>query len=187
MKFTAHSPTTAPEASRAMLEGIEKEFGFVPNILATIAESPTAIGAVMGTLGALTNSSLSPVEKRVVMLTVGTENSCQYCVPAQSVMAQMDEMPEAILTEIRAQQSLSDTKLDALRQLVLLLMRNKGWVADNEIQEFLNAGYEKQHVLEIITLLAVMTITTYTNHLADITLDEQFMAQQWQAEERKSA
>jgi len=43
MEFKVHDKETAPEASKPVLEQAEKEYGFAPNILGVMAESPTAL------------------------------------------------------------------------------------------------------------------------------------------------
>ena len=41
--ISIHSPETAPEASRPFLEKSKERFGFSPNILGALAESPAAL------------------------------------------------------------------------------------------------------------------------------------------------
>ena len=36
--FPIHTPDTAPEAARPILEGARRKFGFVPNLLGALAE-----------------------------------------------------------------------------------------------------------------------------------------------------
>jgi hypothetical protein len=40
MSHTVHDPSTAPSAARYLLEGAESAFGFVPDLLGTMAETP---------------------------------------------------------------------------------------------------------------------------------------------------
>jgi hypothetical protein len=42
-QFTIHTVDTAPPDSRAALEALRQEVGFLPNLAATMAESPTLI------------------------------------------------------------------------------------------------------------------------------------------------
>src|SRR6185436_9037578 len=44
-RFIVHTTQSAPAASRPLLEGIERTFGFVPNLFSVFAESPAALGA----------------------------------------------------------------------------------------------------------------------------------------------
>ena len=46
--FTIHTLQSAPEASQDALRGLERNIGFIPNLAAAIAGSPTAIGAFVG-------------------------------------------------------------------------------------------------------------------------------------------
>lgn len=40
--FTVHTIETAPGQSVALLQGAQKAFGFVPNLIGALAESPPA-------------------------------------------------------------------------------------------------------------------------------------------------
>jgi len=187
MKFTVHAGSTAPEDSQATLNVIEKQFGFIPNLFGVLAESPTAVDAYASINKALTKSNLNPIEQQVVMITVSAENNCNNCVGAHSAIASMVEMPETILSELRQQQSISDARFDALRHFSLLVVNNKGWISENDIQKFLNAGYNKRHVLDVITMVALKTLSNYVNHIAETPLDEQFSAMEWTHKQDKIA
>jgi uncharacterized peroxidase-related enzyme len=181
MKFQVHTKETAPEASRVTLEATAKKYGFVPNLYGVLAESPTAVQAYAGINKALEQSALSPVEQQVVTLTVSATNGCAYCVGAHSTVAQMVHMPEDMLAALRDQKPLSDKKLNALRTLVMSLMFHRGWVPGLDLEHFVAAGYTRQHVLDVITLLALKTLSNYVNHIAHTPLDPQFAPQAWGA------
>lgn len=181
MEFQVHTKETAPEASRETLEATAKKYGFVPNLFGVLAGSPTAVQAYAGINKALEHSALSPVEQQVVALTVSATNDCAYCVGAHSAVAQMVRMPDGILAELREQRPLSDRKLNALRTLVLSMMRHRGWVPEQDLEHFVAAGYTRRHVLDVITLLALKTLSNYVNHIAQTPLDPQFASQAWNA------
>lgn len=181
MKFQVHTKETAPEASRATLEATGKKYGFVPNLFGVLAESPTAVQAYAAINKALEQSALSPVEQQVVALTVSATNDCAYCMGAHSAVAQMVRMPEDILLELRDQKPLSDRKLNALRTLVLSMMRHRGWVPEEDLEHFVAVGYTRRHVLDVITLLALKTLSNYANHIAQTPLDPQFASHAWSA------
>lgn len=181
MQFQAHTKETAPEASRATLETTAKKYGFLPNLYGILAESPTAVEAYAAINRALEQSALSPVEQQVVALTVSATNDCAYCAGAHSAVAQMVRMPEDILLELRDQKPLSDRKLNALRMLVMSIMRHRGWVPEEDLEHFVAAGYTRRHVLDVITLLALKTLSNYVNHIAQTPLDPQFASHAWSA------
>ncbi|MBA3966042.1 MAG: carboxymuconolactone decarboxylase family protein [Nitrospirales bacterium] len=181
MEFSLHTMTTAPEASRPTLEATAKQYGFVPNLFGVLAESPTAVQAYAAVNKALEQSALSPVEQQVVTLTVSAINGCTYCMGAHSTVAQMVRMPDDILKELRDQKPLSDKKLNALRTFVIALMHHRGWVPEKDLEDFVAAGYTRRHILDVITLLALKTLSNYVNHLALTPLDSQFASQAWSA------
>jgi len=41
--FPIHTTETAPEASRARLQGAQDALGFIPNLYATMAEAPAVL------------------------------------------------------------------------------------------------------------------------------------------------
>ncbi len=181
MQFPIHTKETAPEASRATLETTEKKYGFLPNLYGVLAESPAAVQAYAGVNKALEQSVLTPVEQQVVMLVVSTANECTYCVGAHSTVAQMVRMPEDVLDALRAQRPLSDRKLNALRTLVLSILQHRGWVPKDDQEFFVAAGYEQRHLLDVLMIVALKTLSNYTNHIAHTPLDPQFAAQAWKA------
>jgi len=179
MSFTVHDKTSAPAASLPVIEATEKAFGFLPNLYGIFAESPAAIAAYAAINEALKHCALSPVEQQVVALTVSTENNCNYCVGAHSVIATMAKIPTDILQQLRQQQALSDARLEALRQYTLAVLKHKGWVPAENLQAFQNAGYTRQHMLDTLTIVAMKTLSNYTNHLAHTPLDTQFAEMTW--------
>ncbi len=182
MKFQVHTKDTAPQVSRATLETMEKKYGFLPNLYGVFAESPAAVQAYAGINKALEQSALSPVEQQVVTLVVSATNNCTYCVGAHSTVAQMVHMPEDILSALREQRQLPDRKLNALRLLVVSVLRHRGWVPEEDLNQFTAAGYAEQHLLDVLTIVALKTLSNYTNHIAHTPLDPQFSAQAWKAQ-----
>jgi alkylhydroperoxidase family enzyme len=53
-------------------------------------------------------------------------------------------------------------------------------MSDERIEEFLSAGYLRQHVLEVVFAVAMKTLSNYVNHMAETPVDAQFMQQVWE-------
>ena len=181
MQFQIHTKETAPEASRETLEATAKKYGFLPNLFGVLAEAPAAVQAYAGINKALEQSELSPVEQQVVALTVSATNDCAYCVGAHSAVAKMVHMPDGILAELREQKPLSDRKLNALRTLVMSILRHRGWVPEQDLEHFVAAGFTQRHLLDVLTIVALKTLSNYVNHIAHTPLDPQFAPQAWSA------
>jgi alkylhydroperoxidase family enzyme len=81
---------------------------------------------------------------------------------------------DAIVDAVRNGGTLPDAKLDALVSYVRSAVESRGFVDESNLQAFLDAGYTKQNVLEVNLIIALKTISNYTNHLAETPLDEPF-------------
>lgn len=181
--FPIHTPETAPEQSKPILDKAKGRYGFVPNLLGGMAEAPATLEAYT-TLGPIfEKAALDVTERQVIMLTVSRHNGCTYCVAAHSTMAGMQKVPEDVIDAIREGKPIADAKLEALRAFVQIMLDKQGWASEEEIQAFLAAGYTRQNVLEVVLGIAFKTISNYTNHLVGTPLDERFSARAWQARE----
>ncbi len=175
--FNLHTKETAPEASKPLMEQVEKGFGFVPNIFKVFAESPAAAEAYMTLNGILRNkTAFTTQEQEVLLLAISEKNGCGYCVAAHTGSAERAQVDDAVIEALRGGQPLPDQKLNALATFACALIEKKGWVSDDDIQAFLDAGYTRQHVLDALVALSMKTISNYTNHIVDTPLDEPLQA-----------
>ena len=172
--FTIHTQETAPTASKPSLDKSLKAIGFVPGLYGVLAEAPKALEAyqVLGTL--FKDTSLTTTEQHVVWLTNNYENDCGYCVPAHTGLAKLDAVPDDVIEALRNGTPLADPKLEALRTFTVQVVQNRGWVADDGVQAFLDAGYTRQQILEVILSVAHKVISNYTNHVAKAPVDAVF-------------
>jgi alkylhydroperoxidase family enzyme len=81
---------------------------------------------------------------------------------------------ENIVNAVRNGDPLPDSKLNALVKYVRAAVENRGHISDTDIQTFVDGGYTKQNVLEVNLIIALKTISNYSNHLANTPLDEAF-------------
>lgn len=178
--FTIHTPENAPEGSRAGLEGAKKKMGMVPNLLGVLAGAPSALASYQALSGAIASSSFTPTEQQVVLIATSVENDCRYCVAAHTTISKGARVPEDVLDSLRSDTPIADSKLEALRQFTLAIVRKKGWVEADDLEAFTAAGYGPAQVLEVITGVALKTLTNYVNHIAETPLDAPFQAQVWE-------
>ena len=178
-----HVVGTAPEASAPLLDSTRKYYGFVPNVHGVLASSPAAITAYTTldrVFADLTN--LDSIEQHVVSLAITYEQSSCYCMAAHSMLAKHAGMDDATLNALRTGSSLPDPKLDALAHLSRVIVQKSGHPSDGEIQAFLEAGWTRQHVLDILVGVAFKTLSNYTNHIADTPVDVAFARHAWSPE-----
>lgn len=180
MKFTLHTKETAPDASRSVIEQVEKAYGFFPNLYAVFAESPVAISTYLHISGQLkAHGALTPQEQQIVMLAVSEANGCDYCVAAHSMMATLSQVPEETIKALRDGKAPCDPKQAALVRFAKAVLEHCGWVPENEQEAFLAAGYTTRHTLNVLSILALKTLSNYTNHLAKAPLDSAFEPHRW--------
>jgi uncharacterized peroxidase-related enzyme len=177
--FPVHTLETTPEAAKPVLETTQQAFGFIPNIIGVMSNSPALAEAYLTIAGIFDKTGLSATERQVVLLTVSHFHQCGYCMAAHSAISAMQKVPANIVEAIRNNLPIDDSKLQALRRFVHLLVKNRGNVSEDEVQNFLSAGYETSHVLDVLVGVAQKTLSNFTNHIAGTALDEAFTEQAW--------
>ena len=178
-EFNLYDETYAPEAARPVLATAKGAIGFVPNLLGTLAESPAAAEAYLTLAGIVDKTSLSPAERQIVLLTVSYENTCHYCMAAHSTLAGGAGVDAATLTALRTGTPLPDARQEALARFTRTMVRERGYANDTDIKAFLDAGFTKANIFDVITATALKTISNYANHIAETPVDAPFQAQTW--------
>lgn len=174
--FTVHSIDSAPAGSKARLEAVHKAWGFTPKLQGTLAESPLALSAYDGLFTAVAaETTFSPAELQLVYLTVSVLHACEYCTMGHTWLARNAHMDEGVIQALRNRAPVTDARLQALRLFTETVVRERGFAGDAAVDAFLAAGFTKAQVLEVVTIIAVKTISNYTNHLTH-TPKEGFMS-----------
>ncbi len=157
-----------------------KALGLVPGLHGVLAEAPKALEAydVLATL--FKGTSLTTTEQHVVWLTINYENDCDYCVPAHTGLAKLDAVPDDVIKALRTGTAIADPRLEALHTFTAQVVQKRGWVTDDDVQAFLDAGYTQQQILEFILGLAHKVISNYTNHIARTPVDAVFKKFAWE-------
>lgn len=186
-QFTIHTKETAPKKSLGILESTEKAFGFIPNLVAVLAESPAGVKGYRTLMDIFDESSLTPTERQVVLLAVSRYNECHYCVSAHSVIADMQKVPQDVTNAIRDDLPIADNKLESLRAFTTKVVDKRGWVSKEDIQVFLDSGYARQQLIEVITGVSLKTYSNYINHIAEIPVDDAFATRAWSVSDIRKA
>ena len=66
--YAQHSLDTAPEVSKPILSAIKSKLGFVPNLMATMAESPVLVKSYMTMMGIFEKTDLTPTEREIILM-----------------------------------------------------------------------------------------------------------------------
>ncbi|MFQ5534076.1 MAG: carboxymuconolactone decarboxylase family protein [Sphingomonadales bacterium] len=179
--FSIHTADSAPDASRPILEGARKSYGFLPNLLGALAESPATLEGYLAIGGIFEKSTFSATERQVVLLTASIENGCTYCVAAHTTIAAMQHVAIDVTKSLREGLPIQDPRLEALRKFTKTLVEKRGRATEADTQEFLAASFTREQALEVVLGIAMKTISNYANHLTHTPIDQAFAPQAWTA------
>jgi len=165
---------------KAILSDVEKKYGFIPNLMSAFADSPPTLQGYLQ-LSEFTGMTLfSPEEQQAIFLATSYENGCEYCMAAHSMMAlKVAGMPKVRLDAIRSGKKFEDKKFGALVDFTKDVVRLRGNLSQETVNNFLSLGYTNQHVLEVILGVTMKTLSNYVNHLAETPLDKAFQEFKW--------
>ncbi len=178
--FQLHTLESAPEASRSLLAEAQKAFGGIPNLFGVFAESPALLQAYLN-LGQIIERStvFDATERQIVLLATSFENDCEYCMAAHSAIARLQKVPADVVQSLRDGTPIVNPKLAALQTFTLAVVEKRGWVAEQDVQAFLAAGYTQRHLLEVVLGVGFKTLSNFTNHIAETPLDDNFQSFAW--------
>lgn len=179
--FPLHTVDTAPEASRSLLAGTFKKLGVLPAAAALLATSPAALEAFGAFTARFARSSLSPLEREVVIMAVAFRNECEICVGMHTQILERDLGAAPALREaLRSGEPLPDPALDALRAFTWTVMDTRGAAPDGALEAFVAAGYTAQQALDVVLGVAAYTLSTYANRLTRAPLDPFLEPSRWE-------
>ena len=177
--FTIHKIDSAPAGSAEALQALEQGLGFVPNLAATMAESPVLVSGFVDLRKTLVGGELSGVEREIVALAVSIENDCDYCVAVHSTFALIQKADEEAVAAAREGREPEDPKLAALNRFARSLVTKRGHVTDEETQALLDAGYSRGAVFEVVAQVGHTTLANFAHSITGAPLDGAFEPQAW--------
>jgi len=168
---TPASIDDAPEASRPILETIQKQIGSVPNIFRLVSNSPAALNGLTSLQGALGKGKLPPATRERIALAMAQANGCEYCLSAHTYTGtKFAKLDEAEIAANRKGTS-NDPKAAAAVEFTRALLNAQGSVAPDEVAKVRAAGYSDAEIIEIIAHVALNTFTNYVNEALETEID----------------
>jgi uncharacterized peroxidase-related enzyme len=160
----------ANEKARALLEGVKKKLGAVPNLMRTMAHSPAVLEAYLGFSSALGRGTLSARVREQIALAVGQVNSCDYCLAAHAALGRMAGLSDEEIADSRRGSS-TDRKTEQALIFARKIVAERGHVSDGDIDQLHAAGFTDDEITEIIANVALNIFTNYLNHIAGTEVD----------------
>ena len=159
------------DSVRRNFDAIEKQLGVVPNMMRTMAQSPSVLEAYLGFGAALRRGGLSSALQEQIALAVAEVNECDYCLSAHTYIGKnLLRLDDAELTANRDGTS-NDPKADAAVRFAATVVRKRCRVSDANIRAVKLAGYDDAAVVEIVQNVALNIWTNYLNEVAQTDID----------------
>jgi uncharacterized peroxidase-related enzyme len=178
-KFEIHTIGSAPVESAEALRTLEQGLGFVPNLAATMAESPALVCGFVDLRTTLAGGELTGVEREIVALATSIENDCDYCMAAHSTFALMQDADEDVLAAARCGEEPDDAKLGALYRFARELVARRGHISETDTQALLDAGYSSGAMFEVVAQVGCTTLANLAHNITHAPLDRAFEPQAW--------
>lgn len=168
---------SAPQASRPLIERVIANNGFLPHLVATLANAPVALEAYLTVSEINSRASLSLVEREVVQITAARLHGCEFCVSGHSAIAiKKAGLPAAQVAALQTGGSLGDARLDALLAFTSAVVASRGGVSDTELQAFYAQGFGPQQALEVLLGVSLATLCNFANVLASNEINPELQA-----------
>ena len=166
----AIDPDQAPAPVRPILSAVQESLGAIPNLFRVTANSPAALDALVGAIGALSKGTIKPSAREAIALTVAEANGCDYCLSAHAALGNGAGLSETDIEDARRGRA-TDPKLNAMLAFARTLVRNRGDVANSDVEQLRSVGVTDGEIVEIAANVAVNIFTNYLNGAADTAID----------------
>lgn len=151
-------------------ESFNSSIGMVPNMYKGIANSPTALQAAVRMDTLIGEGKLTGVEQVAVKLIVAQYYGCEYCLAVSTAIGASKGMSAEQMMDIRRGRA-DDAKHTALLQFTSRILETKGLVEDSDIASFRVSSYTDEHIVEVVTIIGMITLGAYFNRMNHTELD----------------
>jgi uncharacterized peroxidase-related enzyme len=171
-EFPVQTIEKAPAASVPLMQKLQEQAGFVPNLAATMAAAPPLLEAFMSLRGLAARGPLSAAERELVAIAVSGEIACRYCFAAHSTFAQKVGAEAGDIAAVRSGQAAGDAKQQALLRFARAVARREG--APAAARDLVRAGYTREQVLDVLVAIAVPMLAGMVDGVAEVEVDGVF-------------
>ncbi|MFG3286036.1 carboxymuconolactone decarboxylase family protein [Streptomyces sp. NPDC048111] len=163
--FTEYTLETAPPASRKSMEATIRHLGRLTPPVARLAGSPHLLDGFLKLNALFEQSTLEPLAREVLVMTVAVRNACHVCVAMHTGRLRELGADDELVAALHERRPLADPGLDAVRRFTLAVLAEAGGVDDATVQDFLSHGYTEQNALEVVLGIGTYTLSTFANRL----------------------
>jgi uncharacterized peroxidase-related enzyme len=160
----------SPEASKPLLDAVERQLGVVPNLFRLVGLSPAALTGMLGFSGALTKALNVKTRERIAV-AVAQVNGCDYCLSAHTYLGLNLAGLDGTELALNRTGASSDPKAHAAVRFAAQVAETRGKVSDADLDAVRAAGFTDAQVVEIVALVAENVLTNFVNNVARTDID----------------
>jgi uncharacterized peroxidase-related enzyme len=169
-RLNVPSPDDVPDGAEGILDNVGAQFGFVPNMFATLASNPTVLDVVMALQGTLSRV-LDAKTRHTIALAVSQANGCDYCLAMHTyVSSELGGMSSDDIDLARAGSSI-DPKRAAVARFAQQVVESRGQVSDADLAAVRGAGYTDPQILAIVAVAVQVLLTNFINNVNQTDID----------------
>ncbi|STR45693.1 carboxymuconolactone decarboxylase family protein [Iodobacter fluviatilis] len=161
----------SPASSLPLLDAVKKQLGVVPNLMRLVGNSPAALEGYLSLSGALAKGALGAKTGERIALAIAEFNRCDYCLSAHTYLASNLAKLDAAEIEANRHGKSNDPKADAAVRFAISVAQLRGHVSNEAVAAVKEAGFNDAEIIEIISHVALNTLTNYINSTAQTTID----------------
>ncbi|MFF3322123.1 carboxymuconolactone decarboxylase family protein [Streptomyces sp. NPDC002889] len=147
------------------MEAVTRNLGHLPPAVARLAASPHTLDGFLKLSALFEQTTLDPLAREVVIMTVASRNECHVCVVMHTGKLHKLGADDELIAAVTEQRPLCDERLEAVRQFTLDVLATSGGVGDEGLRAFFARGFTSQNALEVVMGIGTYTMSTLANRL----------------------
>ena len=176
------TPDAAPTDSRPILDGIATDLGFVPNLAAVAAASPTLLSSFDALRRTVSDPTFAPVHREIAGVAVGVAVDNAYGVAFHSTVLGALGVDEADIDAMRSGSEPNDPIHAAVYAFARDVVAQRGKVADEVVRRAHDAGLTDAELLQLVAECVFAGLVGIVDNLAGrVPLDEFLQPRAWKA------
>ncbi|MGH4029602.1 carboxymuconolactone decarboxylase family protein [Actinomycetota bacterium Odt1-20B] len=140
----------------------------IENAKDKLGVSPELLDAFLELSARFEKTTLEPVAREVVIMTVAARNECRLCVAMHTGKLRALGAGTELIAALREQRALDDERLEAVRKFTLDVLATAGGVGDAELAAFRAHGFTDRNALEVVMGIGTYTMSTFANRLVRV-------------------
>ena len=164
------NPSNTTSDRQTLLEQVHKAFGATPNMFKAVANSPAALKSMWGAFGALGSGVLGAKMGEQIAVAIADHNRCEYCLAAHTVLGKGAGASAQEMADAQAGRS-TDPKTAAALAFALKVVSKRAQLSDGDIAALRTAGFDDEHIVEILAHVALNIFTNYVNVAFEVPVD----------------